>query len=303
MGQCVSRSHPGPYSFSRHYDAESLASAVSGAVRRGHSESKGAKKREKSSSGNGNKPSRGVATSFGFRRRPASTSRADDNSRRKQKAHDKNGNGGSTEDLRPEEVLSGRSTPLARPRKETAGQPLRSTRFGFRQQHAKTAKVGDVSVAAEPAFGAPHKDKESTINNNALDKKAGYNQLPLQATQVSSTGVTTVVGAGGVPKTLTKQTVILTYQTQQIPAQDGRPTKSVRISEPATTRGASVPRVQPEPQRAPGKYTFQTTQLPRPQFPAVKNIDAKTTKQVGTWKQGKNVSFVGKFFSDECEWD
>ncbi|XP_021200689.3 uncharacterized protein LOC110384005 isoform X2 [Helicoverpa armigera] len=276
MGQCVSRSHPGPYSFSRHYDAESLASTVSGAVRRGHSESKGAKKREKSSSGNGNKPSRGVATSFGFRRRPASTSRADDNSRRKQKAHDKNGNGGSTEDLRPEEVLSGRSTPLARPRKETAGQPLRSTR----QQHAKTAKVGDVSVAAEPAFGAPHKDKESTINNNALDKKAGYNQLPLQATQVSSTGVTTVVGAGGVPKTLTKQTVILTYQTQQIPAQDGRPTKSVRISEPATTRGASVPRVQPEPQRAPGKYTFQTTQLPRPQFPAVKNIDAKTTKQV-----------------------
>lgn len=62
----------------------------------GHSESKGAKKREKSAGGgNGNgKPSRGVATSFGFRRRPASTSRADDNSRRKQKAHDKNGNGG-----------------------------------------------------------------------------------------------------------------------------------------------------------------------------------------------------------------
>ncbi|XP_022825667.1 uncharacterized protein LOC111355828 isoform X2 [Spodoptera litura] len=277
MGQCVSRSHPGPYSFSRHYDAESLGSTVSGAVRKGHSESKGAKKREKSAGGNGNgKPSRGVATSFGFRRRPASTSRADDNTRRKQKAHDKNGNGGSTEDLRPEEVLSGRSTPLARPRKETPGQPLRSTR----QQHAKTAKVGDVSVAAEQAFGAPQKDKETAINNNALDKKTpGYGQLPLQATQVSSTGVTTIVGAGGVPKTHTKQTVILTYQTQQLPAQDVRPTKSVRISEPAS-RGASVPRVQPEPQRAPGKYTFQTTQLPRPQYPAVKHIDAKATKQV-----------------------
>ncbi|KAH9643738.1 hypothetical protein HF086_009245 [Spodoptera exigua] len=153
-------------------------------------------------------------------------------------------------------------------------------RFGFRQQHAKTAKVGDVSVAAEQAFGAPQKDKETAINNNALDKKTpGYNQLPLQATQVSSTGVTTIVGAGGVPKTHTKQTVILTYQTQQLPAQDVRPTKSVRISEPVS-RGASVPRVQPEPQRAPGKYTFQTTQLPRPQYPAVKHIDAKATKQV-----------------------
>ncbi|XP_026737579.1 uncharacterized protein LOC113500869 isoform X2 [Trichoplusia ni] len=276
MGQCVSRSHPGPYSFSRHYDAESLASSVGGAVRRGHSESKGAKKREKSAGGNGNKPSRGVATSFGFRRRPASSSRADDNARRKQKAHDKNG---SSEDLRPEEVLSGRSTPLARPRKEIAGQPLRTNRFGFRQpHHAKTAKVGDVSVAAEPAFGAPLKDKETAINNNALDKKGtpGYNQLPLLATQVSSSGATTIVGASGVPKTVTKQTVILTYQTQQYPAQDGR-TKAGRTSDHA--RGASVPRVQ-EPQRLPGKYTFQTTQLPRPQYPAVKNIDAKTNKQV-----------------------
>lgn len=36
---------------------------------------------------------------------------------------------GSTEDLRPEEVLSGRSTPLARPRKETPGQPLRTNRY------------------------------------------------------------------------------------------------------------------------------------------------------------------------------
>ncbi|XP_075971505.1 uncharacterized protein LOC142973561 isoform X2 [Anticarsia gemmatalis] len=278
MGQCVSRSHPGPYSFSRHYDAESLASSVSGAGRRGHSESKGAKKREKSAGGNGNgKPSRGVATSFGFRRRPASTSRADDNSRRKQKAHDKNGNGGSSEDLRPEEVLSGRSTPLARPRKETAGQPLRTNR----QPHAKTAKVADVSVAAEPAFGATHKDKETAINNNALDKKTtspGYNQLPLLSTQVSSTGVTTIVGAAGVPKTVTKQTVILTYQPQQFPSQDGRP-KTAR-TDPAPARAASATRVQPDPQRPPGKYTFQTTQLPRPQYPAVKNIDAKTTKQV-----------------------
>lgn len=68
----------------------------------GHSESKGAKKREKSvgggGGGNGNKPSRGVATSFGFRRRPASSSRADDNARRK-KAHDKNGNGGKYNSL------------------------------------------------------------------------------------------------------------------------------------------------------------------------------------------------------------
>lgn len=45
-------------------------------------------------------------------------------------------------------------------------------RFGFRQQHAKTAKVGDVSVAAEQAFGAPHKDKETAINNNALGELA-----------------------------------------------------------------------------------------------------------------------------------
>ncbi|KAL0882239.1 hypothetical protein ABMA27_000776 [Loxostege sticticalis] len=244
----------------------------------GHSESKGAKKRDKSASGNGNgKPSRGVATSFGFRRRPASTSRADDNARRKQKPHDKNGNGGSTEDLRAEEVLSGRSTPLARPRKEAAGQPLRTNRFGFRQQHSKTAKVGDVSLAAEQAFVTP-KDKDSAINNNALEKKSTnptYNQVPLLATQVSSTGVTTIVGSAGVPKTVTKQTVILTYQPQQYA--EGRTKPGARAAE-QVSRGPG-PR-QPDIQKPPGKYTFQTNQLPRPQYPAVKNIDSKTAKQV-----------------------
>lgn len=39
-------------------------------------------------------------------------------------------------------------------------------RFGFRQPHSKTARVGDVSVAAEHAFGG--KEKETAINNNAL---------------------------------------------------------------------------------------------------------------------------------------
>lgn len=43
-------------------------------------------------------------------------------------------------------------------------------RFGFRQPHSKTAKVGDVSVAAEHAFGSG-KDKETAINNNALGKQ------------------------------------------------------------------------------------------------------------------------------------
>ncbi|XP_041971111.1 uncharacterized protein LOC121727379 isoform X3 [Aricia agestis] len=276
MGQCVSRDHPGSYAFARHYDAESLASNFSGISRRGHSESKGAKKRDKSV-GNGNKPSRGVATSFGFRRRPASTSRADDNARRKQKPHDKNGNGGSTEDLRPEEVLSGRSTPLARPRKETVGQPLRSNRFGFRQPHSKTAKVADVTLAAEPAFNAPNKDKETTNNNNLDKKSTNQYNLPLLSTQVSSTGVTNIVNAAGVPKPVTKQTVILTYQSQQHPVQDSR--RSLRGSDHA--RGASVPRTVVESHKPPGKYTFQTNQLPRPQYPAIKNLDTtKSAKQV-----------------------
>ncbi|XP_059056623.1 uncharacterized protein LOC131850430 isoform X2 [Achroia grisella] len=305
MGQCVSRNHPGPYTFSRHYDAESTASSISGFARKGHSESKGAKKRDKSV-GNGNgKPSRGVATSFGFRRRPASTSRADDNARRKQKAQDKNGNGGSTEDLRAEEVLSGRSTPLARPRKETAGQPLRTNRFGFRQPHTKTAKVGDVSVAAEHAFGLTSKDKETAINNNALDKKntsTNYvNQVPLVATQVSSTGSTTIVGATGVPKTVTKQTVILTYQPQQYAVQEGR-AKSTRPGDQGTTRGVSASRsqVMSDIQKPPGKYTFQTNQLPKPQYPSIKNVDTKSAKQVVNntrkasstegWREGSAVS-------------
>ncbi|XP_069358362.1 serine-rich adhesin for platelets isoform X2 [Maniola hyperantus] len=279
MGQCVSRDHPGPYAFSRHYDAESVASSISGSTRRGHSESKGAKKREKSASGNGNKPTRGVATSFGFRRRPASTSRADDNARRKQKSHDKNGNGGSTEDLRPEEVLSGRSTPLARPRKEISGQPLRTNRFGFRQPHSKTAKVADVNVPAGEAFSAPVKDKETAINNNTLDKKSTnqYN-LPLLATQVSSTGVTNIVGVAGVPKPVTKQTVILTYQPQQYPHQDIR--KPPRAGDQSGSRATSTPRQVLDAQKPPGKYTFQTNQLPRPQYPSVKNIDSKSAKQV-----------------------
>ncbi|XP_063377551.1 uncharacterized protein LOC134664734 [Cydia fagiglandana] len=271
MGQCVSRSHPGPFSFSRHYDAESLASSISGYRQawKGHSESKGAKKRDKSV-GNGNgKLSRGVATSFGFRRRPASTSRADDNARRK-KAQDKNGNGGSTEDLRAEEVLSGRSTPLARPRKETAGQPLRSNRFGLRQQPCKTARVGDVGPTAEPAF-VTHKE---SINNNALDKKS-TNYPPLS--QVTTSGVTTIVGAGGQPKMVTKQTVILTYQTQQYPVQEGRP-KQTRFECP---RAPSATRSQTPCDKLAGKYTLQTNQLPRPQYPAVKHIDnTKNAKQV-----------------------
>lgn len=33
MGQCISRSHPGP-TFSRHYDAESVASSAGGISRR-----------------------------------------------------------------------------------------------------------------------------------------------------------------------------------------------------------------------------------------------------------------------------
>ncbi|XP_049870386.1 uncharacterized protein LOC126369855 isoform X3 [Pectinophora gossypiella] len=298
MGQCVSRTHPGSYAFSRHYDAESVASSVSGyRVKKGHSESKGAKKRDKSV-GNGNKPSRGVATSFGFRRRPASTSRADDNARRR-KPSDNNGNGaGSSEDLRAEEVLSGRSTPLARPRKETAAQPLRTNRFGFRQPHSKTARVGDVSATAEPAF-TTGKEKETAINNNALDKKSTNpqynNQLGLTATQVSSTGSATVVGASGVPKTVTKQTVILTYQPQQYAVQpDVRPKAGSQV------RGTSATRVPSEIQKPPGKYTFQTNQLPRPQYPSVKNIDAKTAKQVVNntrkavgsdgWREGSAVS-------------
>ncbi|CAH4035744.1 unnamed protein product [Pieris brassicae] len=237
----------------------------------GHSESKGAKKRDKSVS-NGNKQTRGVATSFGFRRRPASTSRADDNSRKK--SHDRNGNGGSTEELRAEEVLSGRSTPLARPRKEAAGQPLRTNR----QQHNKTAKVSDMSMAAEQAF-APPKDKETAINNNTLDKKStniSYNN-PALPTQVTGNCVTNIVGAAGLPKPVTKQTVILTYQAQQYP-HDGR--KPPKI-EPPSIRSAPAAR-QPafDAQKPPGKYIFQTNQLPRPQFPAVKTIDAKTTKQV-----------------------
>ncbi|RVE43848.1 hypothetical protein evm_011516 [Chilo suppressalis] len=198
---------------------------------------------------------------------------------------------GSTEDLRVEDVLSGRSTPLARPRKETAGQPLRTNRFGFRQPHAKTAKVADVSVAAEQAFSVNGKDKDThAYNNNALDKKStnSYNnQLPLLATQITgTTGVTTVVGAAGVPKAVTKQTVILTYQPQQYSAQDVR-AKGTRVEQ---TGRASAPRVQGEIQRAPGKYTFQTNQLPRPQYPAVKNIDPKAAKQVinNTRRAGAN---------------
>ncbi|XP_037965539.2 uncharacterized protein LOC105382868 isoform X4 [Plutella xylostella] len=275
MGQCVSRGHPGSYAFSRHYDSASLGSLSSGPHRHtwgGHSGSKGAKKREKSAPGNGNgngKPSRGVATSFGFRRRPASSSRADDNARRR-KPGDNNGNGGSTEDLRVEEILSGRSTPLARPRKEAAAQQLRTNR---QPTISKTAKVGDVNCAAEQAFGVSPKDKDSTINNNALDKKGSnpYNsQLVSHPTQVTSAGQTTIVGHAGVPKSVTKQTVILTYQPQQLLQESRRP--------PAP-RSASATRA-PDGPRAPGKYTFQTNQLPRPQYPSVKNVDSKTAKQV-----------------------
>ncbi|CAF4815267.1 unnamed protein product [Pieris macdunnoughi] len=34
MGQCVSRDYPGPYGFTRHYDAESLASSCNGSTKK-----------------------------------------------------------------------------------------------------------------------------------------------------------------------------------------------------------------------------------------------------------------------------
>lgn len=59
--------------------------------------------------------------------------------------------------------------------------------------------------------------------------------------------------------------------------QDGK--KPPRAEQPI--RAASVPRTPSiDPLKPPGKYTFQTNQLPRPQYPSVKNIDSKTAKQV-----------------------
>lgn len=59
--------------------------------------------------------------------------------------------------------------------------------------------------------------------------------------------------------------------------QEGRTKPGARAAE-QVSRGPG-PR-QPDIQKPPGKYTFQTNQLPRPQYPAVKNIDSKTAKQV-----------------------
>lgn len=72
------------------------------------------------------------------------------------------------------------------------------------------------------------------LNMMFPDKKTtpGYsNHLPLVATQMTSTGVTTIVGATGVPKTVTKQTVILTYQPQQYPVQVGWLTARLAMSQ------------------------------------------------------------------------
>lgn len=57
--------------------------------------------------------------------------------------------------------------------------------------------------------------------------------------------------------------------------QDGR--KIAQRSEPNSARGSRIQSERPPP----GKYTFQTNQLPRPQYPAVKHIDStKSNKQV-----------------------
>ncbi|XP_077297246.1 uncharacterized protein LOC143918981 isoform X3 [Arctopsyche grandis] len=295
MGQCVSRNPMAPYAGP--YDASSVIGLTLPVAiydeyyYAGQSDSKGARKRSSTPSG------KGAAMSFGFRKNKNGSkgSNAVAPSTGINMA-DKNGNGGSTEELYTgSPILSGRSTPLARPRKESSGQPLRTNRFGFRQSTIpKTAKVADINISAEQVLTANQETKNNNFNADKISQKPGYNSpVGLIPTQVGSTGLANIN-----PAPRQTKTVILTYSAKQHPIV---PNPTLRSKSPAVPRVTSYPNYNsPRSVSASraytnstgynidmggyklgnsGKYTFQTSQFPKPQYP-VKVLDTKSAKQV-----------------------
>nr|CAI5818998.1 unnamed protein product [Callosobruchus analis] len=162
---------------------------------------------------------RGVATSFGFRRGGGGGGGSAAAARRLATAHrqDGNGNEDETEPLAAGALQPGRTTPrLAPPKKDALG--AKGARFGFRQtQSNRQNKVADLNTPLELV--------NQNCNNNMLKRAA----VPIGSTAV-------------------------------MPTDNNR---NNRVMKPPT-------------QAQIGRYTFQSTQLPRPE--PVRLIETKSAK-------------------------
>ncbi|KAK5650938.1 hypothetical protein RI129_001967 [Pyrocoelia pectoralis] len=216
MGQCVSRKAAGAF-------AASAATHKSSMNQHKKSQSPDYDDNKETTTKNSGIHTKGVSTSFGFRRRPVTALVIADNAtaaRRlaKQEFIDRNGNG-DTASLANNAIPPGRTTPrLAPPRKEA--NATRVSRFGFRKPNTnRLNRVADLNVD----------NIDTQSNNNRLNYKSSLAVL----------------------QTRTKATV------------DSNDNK--------TRSTYAQPQI--------GRYTFQSSNLPRPQMP-VRVIDSKSAKQL-----------------------
>ncbi|XP_031332128.1 uncharacterized protein LOC116162620 isoform X4 [Photinus pyralis] len=221
MGQCVSRKAAGAFA------ASAATTHKSSMNQHKKSQSPDYDDNKETTTKNSGLHSKGVATSFGFRRRPVTAPAISDNAtaaRRlaKQELIDRNGNG-DTASLANNAIPPGRTTPrLAPPRKEA--NATRVSRFGFRKPNAnRLNRVADLNVDnIDVSFGPQS-------NNNRLNYK-------------------------------TSMAVIQTRTKATVDSNDNK------------TRATYA-----QPQL--GRYTLQSSQLPRPQMP-VRVVDSKSAKQL-----------------------
>ncbi|XP_017778420.1 PREDICTED: uncharacterized protein LOC108564041 isoform X3 [Nicrophorus vespilloides] len=158
---------------------------------------------------------KGMATSFGFKRRPTNATSVAENptaARRLANAStetiDNNGNTGDTEPLTTNAMQSGRSTPhrLPPPKKEAAGTKV--SRFGFRQSNAnRLNRVADINTHPPAHMEYSNNNKEVEKLENAIKAK-----VEMHKTSIDSNKNRTIKVNGGLP-----QPNKFTLQSNQLP--------------------------------------------------------------------------------------
>ncbi|XP_074034066.1 uncharacterized protein isoform X4 [Leptinotarsa decemlineata] len=169
---------------------------------------------------------RGVATSFGFKRRPTTAPAVASNaSAARRLAHaanndglDRNGNDAETDGLTANVAPTGRSTPrLVPPRKEP--NATRVSRFGFRQtQSSRQNKVADLNCQADVV--------NQNRNNNALRKPIAISR-PVVPTDNNNPRSKMMLKADPPPQQISR----FTLQSTQLP----RP-EPIRVIETKTAK-------------------------------------------------------------------
>ncbi|XP_060523649.1 uncharacterized protein LOC132700390 isoform X2 [Cylas formicarius] len=212
---------------------------------------------------NGNKKvnpgcTKGVAMSFGFKRRVGAPSIASNASAARRLANsgaientDRNGNEESeAEPLTSNIASTGRSTPRLAPPKKEANASTRVSRFGFRQNPTdRLNKVADLNSARRPVeFGV------TTVKN-----------VPVSSRLVSPTGDSVQFNGS-------KRVAAVQARNGSIV---GAVTGGGKVMDNNRNVEKRIPTGSAQPNQT-GRFTFQTNQLPRPE--SIKVIESKTAK-------------------------